>query len=107
MTQPKVKTVLELYENHPERWIKHTNAKTIWHETVRATHPQAVCWCLYAAILFVHNGTDVAGKLRTAVFVLEQLFDERDLSIVGFNDKPDRTFNDVLMAARELHKYGI
>jgi hypothetical protein len=91
MITPKPKSVVELFEGHPERWIKgayygyrdEDGRVHIWQ------YKNANCWCLDGAIREIH-GADLAEELI------------RKIDTVCFNDAPERTFEEVLAKCKEL-----
>jgi len=62
---------------------------------VSAVDSDAACWCLFGAIERVTNGHDVR-----IVRALEWLTAKRSDDLVGFNDAPERTQDEVVAALR-------
>lgn len=88
----EAKTVLELYEGHPERWTTGEIATDTKGNSTGASDRNAVCWCLFGATFLVYGseGSEKRSKLR-------ELTPQRD--IIQFNDT--HTFDEVLDLVRK------
>jgi len=101
------KTVTALFRFHPERWTQGTNARNKWNELVRATDPSACRWCLYAAIIKIYGpqgfATNIFSRFQHILSDWQQT-DKRlqDISIVGFNDRPETTYSDIMRLIDEV-----
>ncbi len=88
----KPKTILELFEGHPERWTTKAGAKDINGKGVDADSDKAACWCIQGAYIRVHGFT--------------QYMHDNSINYVSglhtWNDAPERTFEEVLEKVREL-----
>lgn len=82
----KPKSVFELFNDHPERWIKGANARNKYRERVSPSASDAVCWCLYGAILFVHGYNEELIKAVRAT-IIAYMPNEPKGDIVIFNDR--------------------
>lgn len=114
MIEPKPQTVLELFENHPERWTQGVAARDANNGGCETFDGCAVCWCLSAAIELVYApppGKLVAGNCKPFWTALEKVREQIEnryffANIVDFNDGKRRadaptTFDEVLAIVRE------
>lgn len=83
--EPKPKTVVELFEGHPERWIK-----SRWY------NDDYTCFCLVGALDFIYPDTESKSVYDRIVKTLPTT------SISSWNDAPERTFEEVLEKCKEL-----
>lgn len=88
------KTVVELFENHPERWTKGSMAKNSLGESVSISDERAVCWCLYGAFTYIYafnsSSNDFCKNFPNGL-------------VTTWNDDPERTFKEVLNKCKELN----
>lgn len=98
----KPNTLLELFENHPERFTKRQNARTgRWGEPCRPADPRAACWCVYGAFLFVYGqGSKRSDQASQRLSATLRRYG-RDGSLVSFGDCETTTFQDVVSLIRE------
>jgi hypothetical protein len=89
----KPKTVLELFEGHPERWVKGSEARSEYGHMCRPTHKAAVCWCLVGALSFVYRNEVEHWQAMRRVFQFVK-------SIRTWNDDSNRTFDELLDLVR-------
>lgn len=107
MLNPKPETVLELFENHPERWIQRAYATNAEGDHVSPNEPKAICWCLVGAIryIYLYSGNqnyiesqnryhDAQNKIESIVFKKYQMD-----GLLSFNDSHE--FNEVLDVVRK------
>lgn len=91
-------TVLELFKDHPERWIKHALAtqgseSTELYHRVNPLDPSARCWCLGGAIMHCYvDHVAQAIAFGKAMDLLPQGW----ATIAKFNDRPETTFEDIM-----------
>lgn len=101
--ESKPKTILELYENHPERWTQRVNARTEkWGEVCRASDPRACRWCLWAAISYIYGMHST--KFFDSYYKLQITLGTYGLwgtDIVGYNDSSDRNHQEIVNLVRE------
>lgn len=95
LPNPLPKTVLALYENHPERWLQGTNARNKWFEKCRPNDPAACRWCLYGAILLIYRQNSVALHKVKMVLLDHGMSD----NITGYNDSAN--FEEILNLVKE------
>lgn len=117
---PKPKTVLEFYEGHPERWTKGFRGRKDKAGNQVDTNAEACALCLGAALGFVYcdpNGRHYDDSMQGATHRLFRIARASDVRrdgfeeayeavwtspwIVFFNDKPDRTFEEIVQICRE------
>ncbi len=96
---PKPTTVVELFEGHPERWMKNQmNNGSIYNPPT--------CFCLLGAINFVYNRADNYELNRSVRQKLRDIFDwnphSEYSSYISWQDAPERTFEEVLAKCKEL-----
>lgn len=93
----KPKTVLELFEGHPERWTQFADARNERNKCVAASSDQACKWCLVGALLLVYlDEGQKYGEMRRKVLVAA------DASCVtDWNDAHERTFSEVVELCRK------
>lgn len=84
----EAKTVLELFEGHPERWTRHAYAMTETGNITNPKSPNAISWCLMGACTLI-------GVSFTP------LYDLLPDGITNFNDNPNTTFDEVLDLVRK------
>lgn len=92
MIIPKPKSVVELFEGHPERWHKGaSNARHNSNGTIDTfvDDENADCWCIVGGINML------MGEPRAVDMNIK-------LSLVEFNDAEERTFDEVLAKCKEL-----
>jgi hypothetical protein len=87
-------TLLEFYENHPERWTQGAFARDSLGVSVPVGDDLAVCFCLVGAIgkLGLYDASAITRVLVRGGYGYEH-------GIVDFNDS--HTFNEVLAVVRE------
>lgn len=92
----EAKTVLELFEGHPERWCKCQPALDKTGSPIYPTHPSAASWCLVGACHAVYGfGTDATARACKAIKKAVG-----DVDHMGeFNDT--HTFEEVLEVVRK------
>lgn len=93
MITPKPKTVVELFEGHPERWCQIDPAQDINGYPCGPLESQAVCFCIRGAIMFIYGNPYAKVK---------NLLIENKISLAAWNDAPERTFEEVLAKCKEL-----
>lgn len=94
--ETKPKTVVELFEGHPERWIKGNYGEDLEGIACLSKSPFACKWCLQGAINKVY-ADDADKRFNTNIKLrasVGMLFD--------WNDAPERTFEEVLAKCKEL-----
>src|SRR4051812_24445814 len=94
-------TLLELYENHPSRWIQKSFAKTASGRECSATDIKAQSWCLLGAVnyCFLYDTTkhrEAFDKLRNLIGTEDKTF-----GISTWNDTPGRTHAEVVELVRK------
>lgn len=99
MIEPKPKTVLELFEGHPERWIKRGGALDETGDSCWGKFDRAVKFCLYGACKYIYDPT---YKLEQRPKEITRLYNSINDSVVEWNDAPERTFEEVLAKVKEL-----
>lgn len=98
MPNIKAATVLELFEGHPERWIKHRSAVNASNQTVAMASPEACKWCLVGAFYKVYaDCLTIVQALERCRKVLPSEFG----SICELNDASASTFEQVLDVVRK------
>lgn len=76
----------------PEKWTQHTYARDKNGRDCSQWSQEAVCWCLYGAVdKCYENIIEIDNKIR-----------EKVISIVDWNDDPNRTFEEVKALVEEL-----
>lgn len=98
MKRPK--TIVELFQNHPERWLQRCNSRNRFGERVRPSDPSARCWCLFGAACYIYplGASEIIRKLER---VLGLYYGKEFSSTVEYNDRPECTVNDIIAVARE------
>ena len=96
-------TVLQLFENHPERWCKGSLAKDKYGNNVPFNCDNAASWCL-AGSLYKIYGNDY--HQHTLNLIISQMFRKNGIAIgtastTGFNDNSATTFKDILTVVKE------
>ena len=96
MITPKPKTVFELFDGHPERWIKEVMFRD---ESRRFLHisesHRATCFCVEGAINWVYpKEKQLAARNALRLFILTDVNWE-------FNDDPSTTFEMMLAKVKE------
>lgn len=88
---PKPKTVVELFEGHPERWIQNSAYTTDDGKFL----PMEECtrFCIAGAIEFIYGANERSYNLVNH---------SMSNSIFGWNDAPERTFEEVLEKCKKL-----
>lgn len=95
---------MKLHEllSDPSRWTKGATARNSIGNIVSSYDPTAVCFCLIGAIFRIYPD-DYPNAFNERVAIHKQL--EGRLSnhdIVGWNDAPERTHEEVLALLKEL-----
>jgi hypothetical protein len=93
---PKPKTVLELFEGHPERWTKGAFAKNANGDCRMTCDPEAVCFCLLGGLTLVYG-----YNLGTAEKAEQLQIPKGYTGVDDFNDAPGTTFEMVLEVVRK------
>lgn len=83
----------------PDKWTKGTYAKTATGKAVPAKDPNAVCWCIYGALIKCYRDdedryVEAANKIQDVL-----LLRYNNPDIVPFNDR--RTHEEVLAVLKE------
>lgn len=99
MITPKPKTVVELFEGHPERWYKSQEEMGGAWKNAMMTTP---C-CIFGACQIVYG--DFKTELCTNI--LDKLQNSLGLNsrseLFKWNDAPETTFEEVLAKCKELN----
>jgi hypothetical protein len=96
MIESKFKTVLELYEGHPERWTQGVMARDSGGDRTCVLSEFATQWCLVGALRLVYGLT--SKKYDPAWQKLKRVIGE-DSYTAMFND--EHTFEEVLEVVRK------
>lgn len=94
MIAPKPKSVLELFDGHPERWTKYVYNKDA-NGSPYVSDNNAVCWCLSGAMIYIYG--------NNKRWELMEKHETNGFNFVCFNDNSKTTFEDVLNKVRELN----
>ncbi len=76
------------------KWTTRYCARNVKGKSVLARNPEAVCWCLFGALIkcYDHGG----------FFDQEELIKTKVHDFIAWNDAPERTFEDVRKLIEEL-----
>lgn len=92
-----------------EKWTKGAMARDVDGGVAAAVAERAVCWCATGAILktygpgrlyTIRNYPAETMRLRLQRHVFKKY--ERSKGLIEWNDAPERTFDEVLTAFKEL-----
>lgn len=95
----KPKTVVELFEGHPERWTQGTFSRDAAGNVTRVSSPHTMCWCLSGAIWFIYDGPEFSKAVMRVAMVLDN--HGCDLGIAAWQDRPEHTFEEVFAVAKQ------
>lgn len=89
---------MKIYEllDSPEKWTQGRGAASDLGQSVAATNPSAVCWCLAGAAARCYPGG------RDPVFEKLRRHFGSWLGVFDWNDAHDRTYEDVVALVKEL-----
>lgn len=96
LPEERPKTVLDLFDGHPERWIRRITAKDKHGQVTYGGSPEACSWCLLGAIYEIYPYHEVDN-------IKQKLYNQlgNDSPIVHFNDSMDTTFDMVVDLVRK------
>lgn len=100
----KPKTVVELFEGHPERWTQGTFSKDAAGNITHISSPHTMCWCLTGAIWFVYDNLEfgnAVSRTTEAIKKLHHYHQDTIISLASWQDQPERTFEEVFAVAKE------
>ena len=100
-----LKATLELFDS-PEKWTKECSARDSLNRPTAFYAPDARCFCITAAVHRnvhqLYKQRAVQSNLLAYIFAtMDYLTNNKDKSIVDFNDNPRTTFNGMI---RMIHK---
>lgn len=82
----------------PEKWTKGLNAKDKQNNCVSPWSENAVCWCIYGAILKCYS-----ESLKTTEEMVEKATYASGWQVLSaWNDAPERTFEEVKALIEKL-----
>jgi hypothetical protein len=83
----------------PEKWTKEENARDSEGRPCYGRNPEAVCWCLNAALLLCYNDSDEQWEIAKR---MSEHIGRKDWEFIIWNDEPNRTYEDVIKLVTEL-----
>ena len=76
-------------------WTQKTYARSVDGDGVVYNSPEAVCWCSIGAICAIENRSSAADW---AINILAEVVETSPSRLTEWNDAPDRTQDEVLIA---------
>lgn len=103
----EAKTVLELYEGHPERWHKGCAARDEAGNDCYEALATSVCISRACGLIHydvkhrIDQGPDPVGvAVNKCLALVNEISDEKFLALHHWNDRKERTFEEVLELVR-------
>lgn len=94
--------IAEEFKASPQSWTKRVWATDSKKQQVAVTSPEASCWCLLGAFRReIPKIYDANYEGVTIKRLIDNYFPE-SLGIVGWNDRPERTIEEVIAKLEEI-----
>jgi hypothetical protein len=81
--------------NSPDKWTQRASARDVNNHVCLSDSANAKCWCLLGAISKVYPCSDFMRVVKKVANVTKE-------NIPSWNDRPERTFDDVRNLCLEL-----